>query len=72
MSSSFYIDPDFRRNPKTSRYCCCCQKDIKGSALSVQTDSDGFNLVEHGGRPALLGKDCARKLRVPKRFVKSV
>lgn len=27
-----FIDPDYRRTPKTSWSCCCCQKDIKPSA----------------------------------------
>lgn len=24
-----YLDPDFRRNPKTNRYCIICQRDLK-------------------------------------------
>src|SRR5690349_616698 len=24
-----YLDPDFRRDPRTNHYCCACQKDLK-------------------------------------------
>jgi hypothetical protein len=28
-----YLDPDFRRTPKTNQFCAICQKDIKEAGL---------------------------------------
>ena len=45
-----YIDPDYRRDPKTDVFCARCQKDIKGPVQYV------VHLVD-GGMEALHSED---------------
>lgn len=37
-----YLDPDFRRKPKTDKYCARCHKDLRGDCDYVWVSEDGF------------------------------
>lgn len=68
--------PDYRREPRTSRYCAHCQKDIKagsparevqivhdGAAILHPDDWDNWNNAYTDGRGRhLIGADCARRI----------
>lgn len=70
-----FLDPDFRRNPKSKVFCCVCQKDIKGKpkyfarvvfggACAVHPEDEhlipsGFD--EDYGRLSV-GSDCAKRI----------
>jgi hypothetical protein len=41
------LDPDFRRDPKTSCYCALCQKDIKGEPKFYAHMVDGCTAAVH-------------------------
>lgn len=45
-----FIDPDYRRDPKTNLFCCRCQKDIKpGSKYRfVHLVHDGVSALHPG------------------------
>lgn len=68
---TLFIDPDFRRTPKTKVFCCVCQRDLRPKAARrfVFLQSDGWHTIEHPQdqhsenvvRHAV-GLDCARKL----------
>lgn len=67
-----FIDPDFRRDPKTSVFCCRCQKDIKGAPEFYVHLIDGCAVLhpddehllpsgypqDYGIQP--VGADCAK------------
>lgn len=70
-----YIDPDFRKLPKTEISCCRCQKDIKAKRYRmVHLLVDGITAVhpddshlvsareDLGLHP--IGNDCARKIGI--------
>lgn len=42
-----YLDPDFRRTPKTQRWCCVCQRDLKSlkNARKCLTINGGTDAV---------------------------
>ncbi|MEH3108933.1 MAG: hypothetical protein PGN22_02380 [Agrobacterium cavarae] len=75
---SKYIDPDFRRDPKSKLFCVRCQKDIKDgqSHLFVCYEFDTMSAVHpddwekameaHPAAFAILpiGKDCAKKIGI--------
>lgn len=67
-----FIDPDFRRDSKTSLYCAACQNDIKGTPRFAYFRDGGMTIV----RPDLaasrvqpndqgwcaVGPECAKKM----------
>lgn len=70
-----FLDPDFRREPKTDLFCYCCQKDIKpgsnyrmihviaGGAKVLHPDSEADFVAGAGDMGSFpIGPDCARKL----------
>jgi hypothetical protein len=69
---TMFLDPDFRREPKTERYCCRCQKDLGAAAVRVYLRGDGATVVHPSDvedyREAgdigwwWIGLDCARAL----------
>jgi hypothetical protein len=69
-------DPDFRRRPKTNRYCWHCQRDLSaGSGSIVFLVLESYSLVHPKDREmvqcesVLIGPECLRKQKVPKDFV---
>lgn len=71
------LDGDFRRNPKTSHYCCKCQKDIDpskpyrmvhlvdGGAWVLHPEEEARyvpNGGDVGGHP--IGPDCSKRLGI--------
>lgn len=67
-----FIDPDFRREPRTDRYCCRCQRDIDPDAPArrIYLRNNGAVALHPADVPtcalpddigwALLGPECAR------------
>lgn len=66
MSKPMYLDPDYRKDPDTSKpYCIRCQKPIKtGKGISVSY-TDEWHVVadEHGAHT--IGTDCWKKINKP-------
>lgn len=73
--TAVFLDADYRRNPKTSRFCTMCQKDLVGPAHAIHEVLGGnfALLLSESERYAaagrsddlgrqLVGSDCARKL----------
>lgn len=68
-----FVDFNARRDPKTDRYCCRCQKDLKPGQSARRVYLDGNmnsihpeDLPARGPEPgdigwALMGLDCANK-----------
>ena len=58
------LDGDFRRDPKTERYCVRCQKDIKpeASAIRVSVDEASISVWRDENGEHLMGMDCAKKV----------
>jgi hypothetical protein len=70
-----HCNPDYRRDPKTDRYCWHCQRDLAnncGSAVNVVFDSMAIvhpmdkHLVE--SESCLMGPECLRSQSVPVEF----
>ncbi len=70
-----YLDADFRRESKTERYCCMCQKDIRpdqpvrhvhiidGGMWVLHPQDEGIYRPDGGDCGShLIGPNCARKL----------
>lgn len=70
-----FIDPDYRRDPKTNHFCARCQKDLKADQpfrVIHQVDGGPFALhvndealyTDDGGNLGCspVGMDCARKI----------
>lgn len=66
-----FIDPDYRRNPKTSLWCCRCQMDIKGPYRVVRLVNGGTHVAHPDDDFAdfpedlgivPIGLDCARRI----------
>ena len=71
-----FMDPDFRRDPKTDQWCAICQKDIKGDpkfyihlidgCMALHPDDEdkwkdeGSVGEDYGIQP--IGSDCAKRL----------
>lgn len=74
MTRTAYLDPDFRHEPKTARFCYRCQKDIRPEAPArwVFLRNDGANVLHPEDVAAyrapndigwvLIGPECARFL----------
>lgn len=72
VGRTVFIDPDFRREPKTGRYCCRCQRDIAPGAPArrIYLRNNGAVALHPADVPAhalpddigwaLLGPECAR------------
>lgn len=73
MRRTHFTDPDYRKDPKTDRFCGLCQRDLKPGARVVQAiEADG----EHGcivhpedasaeeleHYKMLVGPECAKKV----------
>lgn len=64
-----FLDYDARPDPKTSRYCSRCQRDLRADqpARSARLDVEAMELIHPDdvrtgeGVWVLLGEDCARK-----------
>lgn len=68
---TIYLDPDFRRTPKTARFCAVCQRDLgeKQLARVVVTIHGGTEAVHPEnilqatqGRWQFIGTDCAERI----------
>lgn len=68
-----FIDYDARREPRTSRYCVCCQKDLKSTPLARMVYIKEFPFAIHPEDvdtsdasigTALIGSDCAKKIGI--------
>lgn len=65
-----FLDYDARRSPRTSRFCCMCQRDLElGSEVREVRLQDTEPFVIHPTDPAwqsgsrnLVGADCANRL----------
>lgn len=63
-----YLDPDFRRDPKTGAFCYVCQRDIPQPRFKVWVDLDCMAAVhpEDAKEPLhallLIGPECAKKV----------
>ena len=64
----FFLNADFRRDPKTNCFCAVCQKDLKGKFVTAQMDDDGLgqHLVHKDDLDGtefkvFLGLDCVKK-----------
>lgn len=70
-----FLDPDYRRDPKTPVFCCVCQKDIGGTpGFTARLVDGGVSAVhpddehlvpdgladDYGTHP--VGSDCARRI----------
>lgn len=68
------LDPDYRRQPKTSVYCLLCQRDITGNGgaqvhlIEIEGNREAICHpadIESAGRyigPAMLGPECCKKV----------
>lgn len=69
-----FTDPDYRRDPKTDRFCALCQRDLKEGASVVRALQSGQEAccIVHpddaieGDFEVLVGPECAKK--VPAEF----
>lgn len=65
--SLYALDPDFRKDPETKRFCIVCQRDLKPDARIVKVRGvkrgDNFILVEDENGEHLVGSGCIRKFR---------
>lgn len=64
MNQQVYLDPDFRRDPMTNRFCVRCQKDIRPDASTVRVDVNWDTMrvwLDENGQH-LMGIDCAKKI----------
>lgn len=65
-----FIDPDYRRDPKTSSYCVRCQKDLKAGQTFrwVHLTEDGMEVIHPseepvvGGQWGRIGSECLRTI----------
>lgn len=65
-----FLDYDAHRQPKTSRFCACCQRDLRRDrpVRAAFLDETTCDLIHPEEIPAgqdywvLLGADCARRL----------
>lgn len=70
-------EPDYRMDPKTERYCWCCQRDLKpGAGRKVYVMFDDMQLVHPADVDAaglcvssLMGPECIKKNKVPPEFL---
>lgn len=64
MPTKYFIDPDYRRSPKTSKYCVNCQRDIKdnGRFIRVCIDWDTLQAWECPEGDHYIGLDCWNKI----------
>lgn len=62
--SKVELDPDFRKDPKTDRYCVRCQKDIKPGAVAIRVnvDWDTWQVWRDAAGEHMMGIDCAKKI----------
>jgi hypothetical protein len=62
----FQMDPDFRRDPKTNRYCARCQRDLAPNkvAIPVTVNWDNWEVTLDPEGKDLLGVDCARAIGI--------
>ncbi len=65
----FDFDPDFRPQPKTDRFCCVCQRDIKHNTAGVVHLGDGcFEAIDSteddfdASFTGRLGPECVKKI----------
>jgi len=56
------LNPDFRKNPKTQRFCVRCQKDLNPTAQTVAVTVNWDTWMVRLGGNELLGVDCAKKI----------
>lgn len=68
-------DPDYRKTPKTNRYCWHCQKDLEnGQEKAVYVDLGTMSIVHPDDRHlvnsvmCLIGKTCIRNQKIPDEF----
>ncbi|MFA7256030.1 MAG: hypothetical protein WC047_00445 [Kiritimatiellales bacterium] len=65
-----WMDFDTRRQPKTDRWCVCCQRDINPGSQARTVRILDFPWVLHPedagvcGEVFLVGLDCARKIGI--------
>jgi hypothetical protein len=70
-----WMDPDFRRWPKTERYCVLCQSDLTPGqpCRMVRWEADKWEAIHPGDyaraddeipvlQSGLVGMDCAKRL----------
>lgn len=69
-----YLDPDYRKDPKTDLFCCRCQKDIKTKTHRVVHLIEGGMWILHPEDEHLyesdngdcgwfpIGNDCAKQV----------
>lgn len=69
-----FINPDFRTDPKTKRFCCVCQRDITGPAATVRLSVEGFMEVIHPDDAndnnsilSVVGSECSKI--IPNEFI---
>lgn len=63
---SHFIDPDFRTQPKTDRFCCVCYRDLRGACIVVRISLDGMWVIhpddatDENSELAFVGLGCCK------------
>lgn len=65
-----FLGPDFRRIPKTKKWCCICSRDLKGdTGKRVRVDNEADCLVIHpddategNSYAGWVGPECAKQI----------
>ena len=69
----YYLNPDFRRQPKTDTYCCVCGRDLKDSNPSKVYLGEGCmdaidkHEPDFDGVTGFIGPEC--RARVPEALI---
>ena len=69
MLDYHFIDPDFRREPKSNHFCHRCQKDISGDFKAIRVSEDGMCAIDPKAKEGYnveIGPECAKK--IPKEY----
>ena len=65
--SLYALDPDFRKDPTTKRFCIVCQRDLKPDARVIRVRTlqsrDDIRLIESADGDSLIGSECSKKFR---------
>lgn len=69
-----YLDPDYRKEPKSNNYCCRCQKPLEVGAGHIIWIDDWQVYTPQEDKPeiaytALIGPSCAKKIGLSKDYL---
>lgn len=59
-----YLDPDYRRSPKTDSYCVRCQRDFKlgDKTVCVSMDWESMQVTLDENGTYRMGLGCAKRI----------